>query len=150
MSPLLYQNLSRLSGVVPAAVLTQLRERYDTNVRKSLVLARELFRVLDCIEALGVEAIPYKGVVLAETFYGDMALRQSGDMDLFVRARDVVRHALSASGRARGNSATVGANLHAARLTLARKLGIMLCLSKRPPTDFFSPALRCAHRPVLH
>ena len=91
MSPLLYQNLSGLSGVVPATVLTQLRERYDTNVHKSLFLARELFRVLDCIEALGVEAIPYKGVVLAETFYSDMALRQSGDMDLFVRARDVVR-----------------------------------------------------------
>ena len=66
MSPLLYQNLSGLTGTVPAAVLTRLRERYDTNVRKSLFLALELFRVLDCIEALGVEAIPYKGVVLAD------------------------------------------------------------------------------------
>jgi hypothetical protein len=29
--------------------------------------------------------------VLSEVYYGDMALRQSGDLDLFVRKRDVVR-----------------------------------------------------------
>ena len=40
---------------------------------------------------LGIEVIPYKGVVLSELYYGDIALRQSGDMDLFVRKQDVVR-----------------------------------------------------------
>ena len=40
---------------------------------------------------MGIEAIPYKGIVLSEVYYGDMALRQSGDMDLFVRRHDVRR-----------------------------------------------------------
>ena len=40
---------------------------------------------------MGIEAIPYKGIVLSEVYYGDMALRQSGDMDLFVRRHDVAR-----------------------------------------------------------
>ena len=90
-SSLLYQNLSRLGGVVPSAALASLRQRYERNVHKSLLLARELFRILDCLDALGIEVIPYKGVVLSEVYYGDMALRQSGDMDLFVRKHDVAR-----------------------------------------------------------
>jgi hypothetical protein len=88
-SSLLYRNLSGLEDVVPAATLAALREKHERNVHRSLFLARELVRVLDCIEALGVEAIAYKGIVLSELYYGDMALRQAGDMDFFVRAADV-------------------------------------------------------------
>jgi hypothetical protein len=90
-SSLLYQNLARLAGAIPPAVLTSLRQRYERNVHKSLFLTRELIRILDCLDAIGVEVIPYKGVVLSEVYYGDMAMRQSGDMDLFVRKRDVAR-----------------------------------------------------------
>jgi hypothetical protein len=87
----MYQNLLRWSEMVPAATLELLRQRHERNVHKSLVLARELIRILDCLDAIGIEVIPYKGLVLSEVYYGDMALRQSGDMDLFVRKHDVVR-----------------------------------------------------------
>ena len=72
-------------------MLASLREGYQRNVHKSLFLARELIRILDCLGALGIDVIPYKGVVLSEIYYGDMALRQTGDLDLFVRKRDVTR-----------------------------------------------------------
>jgi hypothetical protein len=91
VSSLLYQNLARFGDAVPAPVLAALRQRHETNIHKSLFLTRELMRILDCLDMLGVEALPYKGVVLSEIYYGDMAMRQSGDMDLFVRARDVRR-----------------------------------------------------------
>jgi hypothetical protein len=87
-SSLVCQNLSRAGGV-PAAVLESLRQRHETNIRKSLFLAGELTRVLECIDSLGVDAIPYKGVVLSEVYYGDMAMRQSGDLDIFIRAGDL-------------------------------------------------------------
>ncbi|HWY20782.1 MAG TPA: nucleotidyltransferase family protein [Candidatus Acidoferrum sp.] len=90
-SSLMYRNLSRLGDVVPSATLAALRQGYETNIHKSLFLARELIRILDCLDALGIEVIPYKGAVLSEAYYGDMALRRSGDMDLFVRKRDVAR-----------------------------------------------------------
>jgi hypothetical protein len=90
-SSLLYQNLSRISEVVPVSVLESLRRRHEVNVYKSMFLARELIRILDCLDALGIEAIPYKGVVMSEAYYGDMALRQPGDIDLFVRPQDVGR-----------------------------------------------------------
>ena len=90
-SSLLYQNLSHVADAVPPAVLTSLRQRYERNIHKSLFLTRELIRILDRLDAIGIEVIPYKGVVLSEVYYGDMAMRQSGDMDLFVRKRDVAR-----------------------------------------------------------
>ncbi len=90
-SPLLYENLSRLGSTLPSPVLAALRQRYERNVHKSLFLARELMRILDCLDGLGIPAMPYKGIVLSEAHYGDMALRQSGDLDLFVGSRDVVR-----------------------------------------------------------
>ncbi|MHB8216459.1 MAG: nucleotidyltransferase domain-containing protein [Candidatus Sulfotelmatobacter sp.] len=88
---LLHQNLSRLDDMVPSWVVSTLRGRYERNVHKSLFLARELIRILDCTDALGIEVLPYKGLALSEAYYGDMALRDSGDIDLFVRRRDVRR-----------------------------------------------------------
>ena len=88
---LMYQNLSRLSDAVPLSTLSKLRERYESNIRKSLFLTRELIRLGDRLGELGIEVVPYKGLVLSEIYYGDMALRQSGDIDLFVRRPDVVR-----------------------------------------------------------
>lgn len=90
-SSLVYQNLARITDAVPSQALASLRERHQRNVHKSLFLTRELIRILDCIEPLGIEVIPYKGVVLSETLYGDLAMRQSGDIDLFVRRNDVAR-----------------------------------------------------------
>ncbi|HEY1660206.1 MAG TPA: nucleotidyltransferase family protein [Candidatus Sulfotelmatobacter sp.] len=90
-SPLMYRNLERFEREIPAGAFAVLRERNEINIRKALFLTRELFRVLDCLNALGIEAIPYKGIVLSENYYGDMALRQCGDLDLFVRARDMAR-----------------------------------------------------------
>lgn len=86
---LVYQNLLRVSADIPAHALESLRQRYEKNVHRSLLLVRELFRILDCGETLGVELIPYKGPVLSELYYGDIAARQSGDIDIFVREHDV-------------------------------------------------------------
>lgn len=88
---MLYQNLGAVASVFPAAVLESLHQRYITNVQKALFLACELGRILDCANALGVELIAYKGIVLSEAYYGDMAMRQAGDIDLFVRKCDVIR-----------------------------------------------------------
>ena len=90
-SSLLYQSLSRLEDLIPSSVLGALRKRYEGNVHKSLFLARELARILDRLDEFEIEVIPYKGLALSEVYYGDMALRQAGDIDLFVRKQDVIR-----------------------------------------------------------
>jgi hypothetical protein len=88
---LLHQELSEVGDQLPAHEMHTLQRRYRTNIHRSMFFARELIRIFDCLEALAVDVMPYKGVVLAETVYGDMAIRQSGDIDLFIRARDFPR-----------------------------------------------------------
>jgi hypothetical protein len=90
-SSLVYQNLEPLANMVPSAALAGLRQRYERNIHKSLFLTRELMRILDCLDSHRIEVIPYKGVVLSETYYGDLAMRQPGDMDLFVCKQDLGR-----------------------------------------------------------
>lgn len=91
ISPLLCRSLENFQGFVEKSALQRLQQRYDSNLRRSLFLARELIRITDCANSRGIEAIAYKGIALAEAYYGDMALRQTGDIDVFVRERDVLR-----------------------------------------------------------
>ncbi len=89
--PLLTQSLSTCQELVPSDVFQTLRQKYQVNLHKALFLSRELIRILDRLSASGVEVMPYKGLALAEALYSDIALRQSGDIDLLVRARDLAR-----------------------------------------------------------
>jgi hypothetical protein len=91
VQPLLFQGLSSVANAVPAEPMGVLAERYQANLHKALFLSRELISILDCLESAGVEAMPYKGLALAETIYGDIALRQSGDIDLLIRPQDLPR-----------------------------------------------------------
>jgi putative nucleotidyltransferase-like protein len=89
--PLLTQALSDTSTHVPPDVSRSLRQSYQTNVHKALFLSRELIRILDKLSTAGVKVMPYKGLALAEIVYGDIALRQPGDIDLLIRPRDFAR-----------------------------------------------------------
>ena len=89
--PLLYQALTDLEELVPAAEMSALQQSNQTNLRKALFLSRELIRIVDQLSSLGIEVLPYKGLALAEAAYGDIALRQVGDIDLLIHAQDLSR-----------------------------------------------------------
>lgn len=90
LTPLLYRSLSQENNF-PASVVAHLRQRNQTNLYKSLLIAREMIRVIDRLAAENIEAMPYKGAALAESMYGDIALRQSGDIDLLIHSKDFLR-----------------------------------------------------------
>jgi hypothetical protein len=89
--PLLYQALTAVEDAVPPAEMSTLKRLYQINLHKALFLSRELIRIVDCLSALGLEVMPYKGVALAELAYGDIALRHAGDIDLLIRPHDFPR-----------------------------------------------------------
>lgn len=91
MQPLLYQALLRGADAVPAEEMQFLKQSYHANLQRALLLSREFVRILDQLSRIGVEVIPYKGLALAETLYGDITLRQSGDIDLLIRDYDLPR-----------------------------------------------------------
>ena len=64
------------------------RERLRTHWATSAFLTSELDRLLRLFTRNGVEALPLKGPVLAESLYGSISLRTSDDIDLLVKAAD--------------------------------------------------------------
>lgn len=91
VQPLLFQALQGLEESIPPEELHSLQQSYQINLRKSLLLARELIRIVQHLSALNLEVMPYKGLALAEAVYGDIAMRQSGDIDLLINAQDFPR-----------------------------------------------------------
>ncbi len=90
--PLIYSQLSRTAGPnVPPDQLARLKENYQDNVARNLLLTAELCQILQTFEAAGIEAVPYKGPALAVYAYGNLALRRFVDLDILVRKADTLR-----------------------------------------------------------
>jgi hypothetical protein len=89
--PLLYQALVGIDDAIPREQVSWLEQRYQTNLHKALFLSRELIRIVDHLFARGLAVMPYKGLALAELIYRDIALRQSGDIDLLIHPQDLPR-----------------------------------------------------------
>jgi len=98
--PLLYRRLSTAMDVAKSAWLEPLRQQDKTNAHRTLGLTLELLNIHRHLAARGLEVLPYKGPVLAEMLYGNVALREFSDLDLLIRARDLpaVKSALAELG----------------------------------------------------
>ena len=90
--PLLYRNLQKICPEsVPENVLGPLRTRYHIQAAQARRRTDELARILPLFEEHGILAVPYKGPVLAQRLYGDLSLREFGDLDIMILERDVPR-----------------------------------------------------------
>lgn len=101
--PLLATTITGLGGVdAPDAWSADAQRRRSATLLQNCSLLAELLAALDAMAAAGVEAIPVKGLVLTEMFYGNLALRPAGDIDVLVRPRDLpaARDALRGLGYA--------------------------------------------------
>ncbi|HEU4585143.1 MAG TPA: nucleotidyltransferase family protein [Gemmatimonadaceae bacterium] len=85
VTPLLARRLGANPHEVPPRVLETLRARYDANALRNVVLTRTLAEILQHLGASAVDAMPIKGPALAIAAYGDLALREFGDLDIVVR-----------------------------------------------------------------
>jgi len=90
VAPLLYAALKEEPGVPPDA-LAALRQAYEQNGLRNALLLHELGQALRALATAGVPALALKGAALAESVYGNVALRPMRDMDVLVRAEDAPR-----------------------------------------------------------
>ncbi len=89
MLPLLFWHLDRVDvSSVPRAAHDQLRSYFYANKLHNRRLNDRLLNLLYEFDAHGIKAIPFKGPTLAVAAYGDLALRQFGDLDILVPERD--------------------------------------------------------------
>ena len=91
LTPQVYRHLSAAVFAVPLDSMAALRQHNQSNARQTLWLTRELLRILKHLESLSIPALPHKGPVLAEMLYGNVALRQFSDLDVFIHEADLVR-----------------------------------------------------------
>ena len=98
--PLLAVLTSADAGLVPEEILDALRFYCSVLREHSEQLRTQLFQLLDALDRRSVVAVPFKGPVLADLLYGDIAFRSPGDLDILVRRESVadVRAELEAQG----------------------------------------------------
>jgi hypothetical protein len=101
VTPLLYWNLKKApSHLIPPPAIEELFCDFRANTGRSLFLIGELRTILNILQANDIMALPYKGPILAQEVYGDIALRTFSDIDILVNKTDFwrVRGPLAAEG----------------------------------------------------
>ena len=89
LMPLVFNHLrTTFAELVPATPLRKLREDFQHNAARNIMLATELCSVFEEFEARGIEALAYKGPAMAIQVYGDLSLRSFVDLDLLIRPDD--------------------------------------------------------------
>lgn len=76
-------------AAVPCGFKERLDVAYQNNLIDQLANVAEFFRVKDILERSGISAVPFKGFWLAHEMYGNIADRESIDVDLFIDINDL-------------------------------------------------------------
>lgn len=90
--PLLYWQLEHIClDEIPSEFMQNLKEFLKNNASKNLFFMKEVIEVIKTLNEQDIQSVPYKGPILAQQAYGNLTMRQFGDIDLFVRKDDVPR-----------------------------------------------------------
>ena len=85
--PLLNNHLSNIE-LVPAPVLSRLKRESVANSQSVLHLVGKQLHIYKVFKQHGIPVALFKGPLLAYMAYGEISLRQSGDIDLLISRRD--------------------------------------------------------------
>jgi hypothetical protein len=88
VTALVLARLSALGLDVPAEIVAAGATYLERQTARNAALTDALKRVLVALSERGIDAIAFKGPVVAQLAYGDPALRRYRDLDILVRAAD--------------------------------------------------------------
>ncbi len=85
LMPLLQKNLTTsASDLVPVDVIARLKRESVANSQSVLHLIGKQLKVYRLLKEAGIRVAIFKGAVLAQMAYGEVSLRQAGDIDLLI------------------------------------------------------------------
>lgn len=84
--PLLHKHL--VDTAVPSHFLSRLKRESVANSQNVLHLIAKQLRVYKLFKENGIRVALFKGPLLAQIAYGEIALRQAGDIDVLINRRD--------------------------------------------------------------
>ncbi len=79
------------SAAIPEHISAELQEFTQQNLRKNLRLTGELIVLLRQLSEKSINAIAFKGPTLAALAYGNLGLREFGDLDLLIAKTDFMK-----------------------------------------------------------
>jgi hypothetical protein len=93
ITSLLWHRLKQknMQTLVPETSATQLKEAYRRNTLDNLRFKRELILLLSALNAERIPLILLKGIVLANTVYENIGLREMNDIDVLAQFEDLKR-----------------------------------------------------------
>ena len=87
--PLLQKHLTAAAAdLVPGQVLARLKRESVANSQSVLHLIGKQLKVYRTLQEHGIRVAIFKGALLAQMAYGEVGLRQAGDIDLLIHSRD--------------------------------------------------------------
>lgn len=87
LKPLLHAKTKSISGL-PDFFVEDLEESYNKNLARNIFLWSQLKKIAEAFNSENVSFIIFKGVLLAEEYYGDIGLRPMVDLDILVLEKE--------------------------------------------------------------
>lgn len=69
-------------------ILSAFKQKYLAISQRNMLMSVELIRIMKLFKESGIDALAFKGPVLSQIAYGDITLRQFGDLDILIRKKD--------------------------------------------------------------
>ena len=89
--PLLHKNLSSVSNIIPGHFLSRLKRESVANSQSVLHLVGKTLRIHKLFKEHGIPVALFKGPLLAQMAYGELSLRQAGDIDILINRQQFDR-----------------------------------------------------------
>ena len=91
--PFLYYNINELAlqSLIPADIFLYMKNYYYSNLKKNILIEKEIYSLLKTINSKDIAIIPFKGFALIQTLYHNPGLRVMADIDLLIRETDLER-----------------------------------------------------------
>ena len=89
--PLVYKAIKESLEEASASnihMLSTLKLHYMSIVQSNMSMSSELIKLLHTLKKEHIEVIAFKGPTLAQVAYGDITLRQYGDIDILIKNKD--------------------------------------------------------------
>jgi len=77
--------------LVPSLQMNRIASINKESALRTLLLTGELLKIVEALEAQGLQTIPYKGPALAVQAYGDLSLRAFEDLDILVAHEHIAK-----------------------------------------------------------
>jgi hypothetical protein len=97
VAALIYENVKSLQ-LFPEEIMKRLENLYFLTCKNNVFHLNETIKILNCLQESGIEAIPLKGSIAADTIFGNLGLYPTADIDILIKPFEVERTGVTLEG----------------------------------------------------